>query len=92
MMASDLLDRLIEATPYPPEGDVAAILAAYREMFDRRQAIMDDLRGILLDGLDQARVRELGARQDAWQVALDAARDRMQAQRLGVTQLRAYAR
>jgi hypothetical protein len=92
MMASELLDLLIDATPYPPGGDVEAILVAYRAMFDRRQDIMAEMTGLLIDGLDQSRVRELGARQEAWQVALAAARERTNAQRIGVTQLRAYAR
>jgi hypothetical protein len=92
MMASDLLEHLLEVTPYPPEeldGDV--LLAAFQQMHAARQAIMDSMQGLLLDGFDRAGVKELAARQEAWHAALAASMERIRAQRIGTGKLRKYA-
>lgn len=91
MMASDLLEQLLEATPPPPTGlDADALLAAFQAMHARRQAIMDGMRGLLIDAFDPVGVRELAARQEAWQTALGVAMERVREQRIGATKLRAY--
>ncbi len=92
MMASDLLDQLLAATPYPPDGlDVDAMLLAFRQMHADRQAIMDGMKGLLLDGFDRAGVKELAARQEAWHAVIAATMERVRAQRIGTGKLRKYA-
>ena len=92
MMASDLLEQLLDATPYPPADlDADALLAALEAMLACRQEISNGMRGLLIDGVDPPGVRELAARQDAWQTALAAAMERVREQRIGTTKLRAYA-
>jgi hypothetical protein len=92
MMASDLLEQLLAATPYPPETREAdAMLLAFQQMHADRQAIMDSMQGLLLDGFDPAGVRELAARQDAWHAALAATMDSVREQRIGASKLRKYA-
>lgn len=92
LTTQDLLDALLAATPVPPAVEPAALIVAFEEMYARRQAILEQLRGVVIDGFDKARVRELAARQDAWHHALAAAHEALCRQRAGVTKLRAYAR
>lgn len=92
MMASELLEHLLAATPYPPDGDADAILVAYRAMFERREELRADLRGVVIDCLDPECVRELARREDAWKTTLTAARETVRTQRTGVAKVRAYAR
>lgn len=92
MMASDLLEQLLEATPPPPtdlDGD--AMIAAFQHMHAARQAIMNSMQGLLIDGFDRAGVRELAARQQAWHDALAATMERIREQRIAATKLRKYA-
>lgn len=92
MMASELLEKLLEATPYPPEDlEADTMIAAFQQMHANRQAIMDGVQGLLLDGFDRAGVKELAARQQAWHAALAAAMELVRAQRIGVGKLRKYA-
>ena len=92
MMSSDLLERLLEATPHPPEGlDADALIAAFQQMHAARKAIMDGMQGLLLDAFDREGVRELGARQQAWHDALAASMERVREQRIGAAKLRKYA-
>jgi len=92
MMASDLLERLLEATPSPPEGlEADAMIAAFQDMHTKRQAVIDSVCGLLIDVFDRAGVRELAARHDAWHAALAATMDRVREQRIGAGKLRRYA-
>lgn len=92
MMASDLLEQLLEATPRPTEGlDADAMIAAFQQMHARRQAVMNGMQGLLLDGFDPDGVRELAARQQAWHEALAATMERVREQRIGAGKLRKYA-
>jgi len=92
-MASDLLDQLLEATPYPPETlDADEMIAAFQQMHARRQAIVDRLPGLLIDKFDPVGVAELAGRQAAWHAALGEAMDRVREQRVAVTKLRGYAK
>lgn len=92
MMASDLLEQLLEATPYPPaDVEVDTLLVAFQQMHAGRQAIIDGMKGILLDGFDPVGVKELAARQDAWHAALAETMDRVREQRIGTAKLRKYA-
>jgi hypothetical protein len=93
LTTQDLLDALLAATPAPPaDAEPVALIAEFEAMFARRQQIIEQLRGVVIDGFDKALVRELAARQDAWRDALAAAHEALCRQRVGVTQLRAYAR
>lgn len=92
MMASDLLEQLLDATGYPPDlVEADALLAAFQQMHARRQAIISGMQGLLIDGFDPAGVRELAARQTAWHAALSMAMERTREQRIGASKLRAYA-
>jgi hypothetical protein len=92
MMASDLLEQLLEATPYPPEDvDADAMLAAFQQTHAARQAIIEGMQGLLIDGFDREGVKELAARQEAWQAALASSMERVRAQRIGIGKLRKYA-
>lgn len=91
MMASDLLEQLLEATPHPPDGlDADAMIAAFQQMHARRQAVITGMQGLLLDGFDPVGVRELAARQQAWHDALAATMERVREQRIGAAKLRKY--
>ena len=92
MMASDLLEKLLEATPYPPDGlDADAMIIAFQQMHAGRQAIMRGMAGLMIDGFDRAGVRELAARQEAWHAMLAATMERVREQRIGASKLRKYA-
>lgn len=91
MMASDLLEQLLEATPYPPLAiEPDAMITAFQQMHANRQAIMERLQGLLIDRFDPVGVRELAARQNAWQAALAAAMEKVREQRIGASKVRAY--
>src|SRR5262249_29414425 len=67
MTTADLLDRLIAATPYPPETtDADVTLAEFNIMFAERQALTASIPGLVVDALDPERVSELAAREQAW--------------------------
>ncbi len=92
MMASDLLEQLLEVTPYPPTGlDADALLVAFQQMHAGRQAIMQGMQGLLIDCFDPTGVRELAARQEAWHTALAESMERVRSQRIGIGKLRKYA-
>jgi len=84
------IEALLEATPYPPlTDDVDALLAAADRMVIERDAIL----AMASPGLaDAALVAELEARQMAWTVALQNARERLGGQRINNRNIRAYAR
>ena len=92
MTATELLEQLIAITPYPPETTDADItLAEFNTMYAERHALTSSLSGLVLDPLDPARVRELAAREQAWQVALASTLHAVSGQRVNTTKLRGYA-
>jgi hypothetical protein len=92
-MIRDLLARLRDATPPPPDtGDVDEMLDAFAAVVVRRQAILDEIRTpFTLTDAEREIAREVVARQDRWRDALAAAHAQVSAQRLGVGRLRRYA-
>lgn len=90
---ADILRELLALTPPPPEGDAEAVLAAFEPMFEARQQVLDRIEGRLPD-TDENRelVRELVARDAAWETALAAARTAVGVARTNTTKLRGYAR
>jgi hypothetical protein len=89
-----VLEALVDATPVPPSGvDADTLIAAFAEVSARRQAIMDAATSLIVvaTDADAALVQLLRARQHAWLEVLAAARDEVQAQRIGTTKLRGYA-
>lgn len=92
----DVLTRLIELTPLPPEdAEIDPMLAAFEAIIAQRAALLDHLEHLApplqLDPADRALVRELERRDAAWQDALTTAMRRVSQQRHGNEQLRAYA-
>jgi len=91
MSAAAWLQRLVDATPYPTDTDPDALLALWALVVVARQKILDE--GKVAIGPDLAALyAELVLRQDSWCVALDAARESLQQQRLGIVQVRRYQR
>jgi hypothetical protein len=86
-----MIRELLEVTPLPPvDGDIDALLAAWRDCCEARQAIL--ARGTtVVDEADRPLLRELQLRDDAWQDALDEARRRVADQRTATQKLRCYA-
>ena len=91
MSAADWLQRLVDATPYPTDTDPDALLALWAVVVVARQKILDE--GKVAIGPDLAALyAELVLRQDSWCAALDAARETLRQQRLGIVQVRRYQR
>jgi len=93
-MTTAILRELIDITPMPPEGaDADAIIAAFDVMFEARQAVLLLITEKLADTEEnRALVRELAARDEAWEQALTVARDAVGAHRSGAKAVRCYAR
>lgn len=85
---SDVVHALLAVTPLPPAGELDELLAALATMLAARRALLDAATPCTPD---LAVLAELHAREAAWQRALVAARDRLQAQRIGAAKVRAYA-
>jgi hypothetical protein len=92
MIAADILQLLVEATPLPPvEADLDELLYAFRDVDRRRQAIIDDLRApVATTEEDRVLLAELDARHDAWRAALAIAKERLRGQLVGLRRARAY--
>lgn len=93
-MTADLLRELVELTPMPPEGaDADELLCAFSEMYEARQRWIDAHPSTPV-ATDEGRaiVREIVARDEAWQRALGASRDTIGQSRHNATRLRAYSR
>lgn len=91
---TELLRRLLQATPLPPASDdLDVVLEAFQVAHAGRQSVLDELRAPLGISSDHDRelVREICARQDAWRDALAAAQRALVDQRIGAGQLRHYA-
>jgi hypothetical protein len=92
LTTQDLLDALLDATPLPPtDAGPEHLIAEFETVYARRQHVLDQLRGVVIDGFDKVLVRELVARQDAWRDALAGARETLCRQRAAITKTRAYA-
>jgi predicted ATPase len=89
----DVLTRLIELTPLPPEDtEIDPMLAAFEAIIEQRATLLDRLAPPLqLGDAARALVLEIERRDVAWQDALTAAMRRVSQQRHGNEQLRAYA-
>lgn len=97
MTAEAWLRCLCDATGHPPQtDDIPTLLAAWAAVVSARQEILDaerpNLAGVIVVEVVQAIVAELEARQDAWRVALAAARDGVGMHRVGVAKVRRYQR
>jgi hypothetical protein len=91
MKASDWLQRLVDATPYPTATDPDALLALWAVVVVARQKILDE--GKVAIGPDLAPLyEELVLRQDTWCAALAAARETLGRERMGNAQVRRYQR
>lgn len=88
--SSSFIEALLSVTPYPPlTDDVDELLAAADRMVFERDAVL----AMASPGYaDAALVAELEARQMAWTVALQNARERLGGQRINNKHVRAYAR
>ena len=100
-MTAELLAELVELTPHPPQTtDADELLRAFAEMFDARQRWFDahPYTGAPTpeESSRSARVREIAreiaARDEAWQRALEVARDAIGQSRHNAGRLRAYHR
>ncbi len=82
------LQKLLEATPYPPETtDIGQLLAAAEVMVRARTQI---LKAAVPGETDPALRAELAARDEAWRTALAAALRVVGDQRIAVRRLRSY--
>jgi hypothetical protein len=92
-MISELLHRLIEATPAPPSGlEIDELLAAFEAIIARRAELIERLAPPLqLTEIDRPLVVEHERRDAAWKSALTTALEVVGHQRHGSDQLRAYA-
>ena len=92
MTAARWLERLRDATPLPPETDIAAeLLTAWQAIAAARKAIFDEAdRPTKLAHEHAPLAAELKAREDAWLAALGAARDRVAGSRLALGKARRY--
>ena len=76
-MTQAVLQRLLEATPLPPDSDdPTELLAAYEALAARGHAIMHEVptAPIAATDEDRALICEIAARQDAWRAAIAIAR------------------
>jgi hypothetical protein len=90
---SEILRELLALTPVPPEGDADVVLRAFDAMFEARQQVLVRMQHRLPDTEEnRALVRELAARDAAWETALRQARDAVGVARTNTTKLRGYAR
>lgn len=88
-----ILRELVALTRTPPDGDADVVLAAFDEMFEARQQVLERIEGRLADTEEnRALVRELATRDAAWEAALDAARTAVGVARTNTSKLRGYAR
>lgn len=90
---SELLIRLIEATPDPaPGAEVEQLLAEFEAIIAQRAAIIAAIAPPLtLSDTDRPLLAELERRQQIWQDALALALRTVGERRCAATQLRAYA-
>jgi hypothetical protein len=91
--AHDLVARLVELTPLPPDGaEVEHLLAVFEAVVANRDAILALIVPPLrLADADRSLLAELEHRHAAWQDALASAQRSVAAQRSGAEHLRAYA-
>jgi hypothetical protein len=89
----EILARLLELTPPPPQGvAVDQLLACFEAIVTERAAILAGIVPPLqLIDADRPLLVELERRQTAWHDALAAAQRTVGEQRCGAHQLRAYA-
>jgi hypothetical protein len=97
----DLLTRLLDVTPAAipdagpdlvPDTRVEALLATFEAIIGQRAAIIAQIAPpITLSEIDRPLLVELERRQNIWQDALAVALRKIGEQRMGITQLRAYA-
>jgi hypothetical protein len=97
MTAEAWLRCLCDATGHPPQtDDIPMLLAAWAVVVSARQEILDaerpNLSGAIVVEVVQALVAELETRQDAWRVALAAARNGVGMHRVGAAKVRRYQR
>jgi hypothetical protein len=92
MTTVEFLERMLDATPLPPQGcDVDDLLAAFGSMSAERQLLLDAMSELVVDDISRQLAHSLVAREHAWRAALTAAQQLVKEQRYGVTKLRAYA-
>ncbi len=92
MTADELLERLLELTPLPPDTtDAEALLAAAAEMLAARQVCLAAGAVVVGKASRADRIAELGRREAAWQGALAAAQQATGQQRMATAKLRRYA-
>jgi len=92
MTPDEWLCRLLDATSLPPQtDDVDTLIAAFEITVRDRQAILDDPNQPTgLGPHHRVLVAEIEARQQAWRLALGAARERVSAHRTAANQVRRY--
>ncbi|MEO8698606.1 MAG: hypothetical protein ABI867_01150 [Kofleriaceae bacterium] len=92
MTTLEFLERMLEATPVPPtDSDVDGLLAAFQAMVAERQVLLDQMSGLVVDAAYRAIANTVIARERVWRDALAVAQQLVKSQRVGATQLRAYA-
>ena len=85
-----LLEKLLAATPMPPEtADAEELVAAFDAMFANRETILAAAKPETDDPSLRA---ELAARDAAWQQALSNARDAIGASRIAAGKARRYVK
>ena len=94
MTASELLERLLAATPPPPAGvELDELIAAALRVTSAREAVLVMATPVrVATPIERAMQAELAARHRAWDTSLAAARDQLGQHRLGASKLRAYGR
>jgi hypothetical protein len=102
MTAHDILVRLLELTPPPPEatdGEIARMIAAFEAILAAREELLMEIRQlgplslpIRVAEHDRPLLVELERRQAAWHDRLAAVQRTVGEQRVGTERLRAYAR
>ncbi len=92
MTAREMLEKLIEATPWPhPVEDVDQLLAAFDVVHAMRMGVFESAKDVSdLSGYERL-LDELRRREAAWRDALGAAQIRVVEQKLSVGKLRSYA-
>jgi hypothetical protein len=90
----EILARLLELTPPPPQhAEVAQLLATFEAIVTERAALIATIvPPVQLTDADRRLLVELEHRHTAWQDVLTAAQRTVGDQRCGTHQLRAYAR
>ncbi len=92
MTADELLERLLELTPLPPNTtDIDQLLAAAAQMLEARQTALASAGGGIAVASRPERVAELARREAAWRDALAAAQQAVGQQRVATAKLRKYA-